>query len=89
MFMRQPTHRSFTYFPYYYKETQEEEEENQRIKFRRYSKLPRGKKRPVFLLVVLAVAVFVLWQYFGELANKDPKNKQVDTFEVEEVIVVE
>ena len=77
MFMKQPRPRGFEYFPYYLTESNEEEESEHRIKFQRLTKSPQVKRRPVALLIILAAAVFVLWQYFGELAEKDPKSKRV------------
>ena len=90
MFMKQPKPRGFDYFPYYYRESQlEDEDERPHIRFRRLTNRPPGKRRSTIVLAILAVAVLVLWQYFGELVKKDPKATTTGPFQVEEVIVVE
>ena len=90
MFMKPPRPRGFEYFPFVHKESQtEDEEDGLRIKFRRIGNRPPAKRRPVIAFAILAVAVYVLLQYFGELVKKDPKVKTTGTFEVEEIIVVD
>jgi len=90
MFMKNPKPRGFEYFPFYHKEPQlNEEDEGARIKFHRIGNRPPTGRRPVIAFAILALAVYVLFQYFGELVKKDPKATTTDTFEVEEVIVVE
>jgi len=90
MFMKQPKPRGFEYFPYYLHESDEDEElARHQIKFRRLGRHQIKKTRPTIVLAILALAVFILWQYFGELVRKDPKANTVKTFQVEEVTVVE
>jgi hypothetical protein len=89
MIMKQPKPRGFEYFPYYHKEIDIEDDDAPRIRFRRLSIRPPSKKRPIILLAILIAAVFVLYQYFGQLVKNDPTTTTTSTFEVEEIIVVD
>ena len=90
MIMKQPKTRGFEYFPFYFKESSlKEEDDGPRIKFRRLKSRPPSKGRPVIAFAILALVVFVLFLYFGELVKKDSKATKTGPFEVEEIIVVE
>lgn len=84
-----PRPRDFNIETFYYKPEDEDYDPKRRIRFRRIRHYDRGEKtNPVRLLLVVLVLLFLVF-YLQKKAGLVGPGEKSDTFQVEEIIIVD
>ena len=62
MFLRKPQYRRFEYTPRYYDPTKDEDARRRR-RFQFHSNVRRGSHRPLLIIIVLFIIVFLMYSF--------------------------
>lgn len=62
MFMRKPQHKRFEYTPRFY-DPKKDEEARRRRQFNFHSNVRRGSHRPLLVIVILFIAVYLIYLF--------------------------
>jgi len=86
MFLKQPKIRRFEYSPRFYKpETEEEEDDNRRIKFKRLTARKPVPKRSFWGMLILIVLIIFLIRYLSAIKSDKKEEFKFEDLKIETI----